>query len=214
MCPGKTLVCCCFPWRSLPRDPALSSQDTIRPHAPGLCPDPSCLGWGIINSVNLSYRVKLPRYTQGELATHAQHCTQHNSCLISSCYKCSLPRALTKLVWAWEWRLNWKGLLSFLLINSTVHVYLHTTRISHTYVSSSLFRTICSPTPASPPFFKPSIVPVKPLVCVCAAHPHRFFKNRLLCRFRRFFTFFSKKCTVIILYVNSHQELKLLKAFV
>lgn len=29
-----------------------------------------------------------------------------------------------------------------------------------------------------------------------------------------FFTFFPKKCTVIILYVNSYQELKLLKAFV
>lgn len=28
------------------------------------------------------------------------------------------------------------------------------------------------------------------------------------------FLHFSKKCTVIILYVNSHQELKLLKAFV
>lgn len=29
-----------------------------------------------------------------------------------------------------------------------------------------------------------------------------------------FFLQFSKKCTVIILYVNSYQELKLLKAFV
>lgn len=63
-----------------------------------------------------------------------------------------------------------------------------------------------------PCFFKPSIVPVISLEYVYSPARH-FLKIGYYVALEDFLHF-SKKCTVIILYVNSHQELKLLKAFV
>lgn len=65
---------------------------------------------------------------------------------------------------------------------------------------------------SSPLFIKPSIVPVISLECVYSP-AHHFLKIGYYVALEDFLHF-SKKCTVIILYVNSHQELELLKAFV
>lgn len=88
-----------------------------------------------------------------------------------------------------------------------------TIRIAYMYVYSSiLFRCIYLFMAAFSPVLKPSIVPVISLECVYSP-THHFLKIGYYVALEDFLHF-SKKCTVIILYVNSHQELKLLKAFV
>lgn len=91
---------------------------------------------------------------------------------------------------------------------------IYTIRITYMYVYSSiLFRIIYLFHICFFPFYLTfHCSSNNSLVQVCFA-PTSFLKIGYYVGLEDFLHF-SKKCTVIILYVNSHQELKLLKAFV